>query len=43
VHRALAYYHDNPGEMREIEKEVRRMLRSTIILLPTPLRWANIY
>jgi uncharacterized protein (DUF433 family) len=21
VYRALAYYHDNPGEMREIEKE----------------------
>jgi len=23
VYRALAYYHDNPGEMREIEKERR--------------------
>ena len=29
VYRALAYYHDNPGEMKEVEKE-RRPLKNTV-------------
>ena len=36
VYRALAYYHDNPGEMREIEKERQKKVEENRHLTTDP-------
>jgi len=36
VYRALAYYHDNPGEMRKIEKERQETIKEHCHLTTNP-------